>query len=211
MHSAERPLRILVVDDYPVMREGLRCIIEQDRNLRVVAEATDGAEAFAQFCLHRPDVTLLDLQMPNVDGFSAMGAIRNEDPTAPIVILTTYPGDARVSQALAMGATAYILKTSSSADIVRAIRGAATGRKDLLGSEVLRDMAAHQGTEPLSQREISVLRLVAAGEQNRNIGTALNISEQTVKTRMRNILAKLDARDRTHAVTIALRRGFIDN
>jgi DNA-binding NarL/FixJ family response regulator len=211
MHSPEQGIRILVADDHPVMREGLRCIIEQGTNLRVVAEAADGAEAIAQFRLHRPDVALIDLQMPNVDGLSAIGAIRGEYPNARIVVLTTYPGDARVAQALALGAMSYILKTSTANDIVTAIRNARCGRKNVLGSEVVREMASYRGTETLSEREISVLRLVAVGEQNRTIGEALNVSEQTVKTRMRNILAKLDARDRTHAVTIAMRRGFIDN
>jgi DNA-binding NarL/FixJ family response regulator len=211
MHSLEQQIRILVADDHPVMREGLRCIIEQEDSLSVVAEAADGAEAIAQFRLHRPDVTLIDLQMPNVDGLSAIGAIRNECPDAPIVVLTTYPGDARVAQALALGAMSYMLKTSTSTDIVAAIRDARNGRKNVLGSDIARDVSAYRGTETLSEREISVLRLVALGEQNRSIGEALNVSEQTVKTRMRNILAKLDARDRTHAVTIAMRRGFIDN
>jgi DNA-binding NarL/FixJ family response regulator len=204
-------IRIVVADDHPVMREGLRCIIEQEGDMAVVAEAGDGAEAISQFRLHRPDVTLVDLQMPSVDGLSTIGAIRAENPTAAIVVLTTYPGDARVSQALALGALSYVLKTSTTAEIVGAIRSASLGRKNVLGSEVVRNVAAHRGSEPLSEREISVLRLVAAGEQNRRIGAVLNVSEQTVKTRMRNILAKLDARDRTHAVTIAMRRGFIEN
>jgi DNA-binding NarL/FixJ family response regulator len=211
MHSPEHVIRILIADDHPVMREGLRCIIEQEANLRVVAEAADGAEAIAQFRLHRPNVALIDLQMPNVDGLSAIGAIRNECPDAPIVVLTTYPGDARVAQALSLGAMSYVLKTSASTDIIAAIRGARCGRKNVIGFDVVRDMASYRGTETLSEREISVLRLVAVGEQNRSIGQALNVSEQTVKTRMRNILAKLNARDRTHAVTIAMRRGFIDN
>ena len=206
-----RRIRIVVADDHPLMREGLRCIIEQGGDMSVVAEAGDGAEAIAQFRLHQPDVTLVDLQMPNVDGLSAIGAIRAESPSAAIVVLTTYPGDARVARALALGALSYILKTSTSAEIVGVIRDALLGRKNVLGSEVVRNVAAYRGSETLSEREISVLRLVAVGEQNRRIGAALHVSEQTVKTRMRNILAKLDARDRTHAVTIATRRGFIDN
>jgi DNA-binding NarL/FixJ family response regulator len=211
MRSPEQPVRIVIADDHPVMREGLRCIIEQEGSMTVVAEAADGAEALAQFRLHRPDVTLIDLQMPNVDGLSAISAIRNECAEAPIVVLTTYPGDARVAQALSLGAMSYILKTSAGSDIVAAIRGALCGRKNVMGADVVRDVVSYRGTETLSEREISVLRLVAVGEQNRSIGAALNVSEETVKTRMRNILAKLDARDRTHAVTIAMRRGFIDN
>ena len=204
-------IRVLVADDHPVMREGLRGIIELEGNMSVVAEAGDGAEAITQFRRHRPDVALIDLQMPNMDGLGALEAIRAESPTAAMVVLTTFPGDARVCQALALGALSYILKTSTPAEIVAAIRSASLGRGSLLGSEVVRNVAAHRGSETLSEREISVLRLVATGEQNRRIGAALNVSEQTVKTRMRNILAKLDARDRTHAVTIAMRRGFIDN
>jgi DNA-binding NarL/FixJ family response regulator len=211
MHSPEQPVRILVADDHPVMREGLRCILAMETSLRVVAEAADGAEAIEQFRLHRPDVTLIDLQMPNVDGLGAISGIREECPTASIVVLTTYPGDARVTRALSLGATSYILKTSTSTEIVAAIQAALCGRKNVLGSDVARDLSAYRGTETLSEREVSVLRLVARGEQNRDIGEALNVSVQTIKTRMRNIFAKLDARDRTHAVTIAMRRGFIDN
>ena len=211
MHSPEQQVRILLADDHPVMREGLRCIIGAEAGLRVVAEAADGAEAIAQFRLHRPDVSLIDLQMPNVDGLGAIGVIREECPGAPIVVLTTYPGDARVTRALALGAMSYILKTSTGNEIIAAIRGALCGRKNVLGSDIARDLSAHRGTETLSEREVSVLRLVAMGKQNRSIGEALHVSVQTIKTRMRNILAKLDARDRTHAVTIAMRRGFIDN
>ena len=210
MFQPGQQVRILVADDHPVMREGLRCIIEQEGDLSVVAEAGDGAAALEQFRLHRPDVALVDLQMPNVDGLGAISAIRAENPAAAIVVLTTYPGDARVSQALALGALSYVLKTATSAEITGAIRDAKLGRKSVLGAEVARNLATYRGSETLSPREISVLRLVAAGQQNRNIGVALNVSEQTVKTRMRNILAKLDARDRTHAVTIAMQRGFID-
>lgn len=210
MPSSERQLRILIADDHPVMREGLRCVLELETNLRVIAEAADGIEAIAQFRRHRPDVTLIDLQMPNLDGLGAISAIRTECPSAPIVVLTTYPGDVRVSNALSLGAMSYILKTSTRAEIVAAVRSASCGR-NMLGSEILRDVSAYRGTEALSEREISVLRLVAIGRQNRCIGEELNVSEQTIKTRMRNILAKLDARDRTHAVTIAMRRGFLDS
>jgi DNA-binding NarL/FixJ family response regulator len=211
MHSPEQQVRILLADDHPVMREGLRCIIGEEAGLRVVAEAADGAEAIAQFRLHRPDVSLIDLQMPNVDGLGAIGVMREECPGAPIVVLTTYPGDARVTRALALGAMSYILKTSTGSEIIAAIRGALCGRKNVLGSDIARDLSAYRGAETLSEREISVLRLVALGTENRGIGEALNVSVQTIKTRMRNIFAKLDARDRTHAVTIAMRRGFIDN
>ena len=210
MHTSERPIRILIADDHPVMREGVRSMLEREANLRVIAEASDGLEAIDLYRLHRPDVSLIDLQMPNLDGLGTIGTIRNEYPDAPIVVLTTYPGDARVASALSLGAVSYILKTSTRAEIVATVHSAAHGRMTL-GPDVLREVCAYRGTEALSQREISVLRLVAAGKKNRCIGEELNVSEQTVKTRIRNILAKLDAHDRTHAVTIALRRGFIDN
>lgn len=210
MYCTERPIRILIADDHPVMREGLRCLLELETNIRVVAEAGDGLDAVSQFRFHRPDVCLIDLQMPNLDGLGAIRAIRSECPEAPIVVLTTYPGDGRVASALALGGVSYILKTSTRGEIVAAVLAAAHGR-NTLGPEVQREIHSYRGTETLSPREISVLRLVAAGKQNRHIGEELKVSEQTIKTRMRNILAKLDARDRTHAVTIAMRRGFIDN
>lgn len=203
-------MRILIADDHPVMREGLRSMLERETDICVVAEASDGLEATDLFCLHRPDVSLIDLQMPNLDGLGAIGSIRAECPDASIVVLTTYPGDARVASALSLGAVSYILKTSTRAEIVATVRAAARGRMTL-GPEVLHEVCAYRGTEALSPREISVLRLIAAGKKNRRIGEELNVSEQTVKTRIRNILAKLEAHDRTHAVTIALRRGFIDN
>jgi DNA-binding NarL/FixJ family response regulator len=210
MHATERQIRILLADDHPVMREGLRSVLELGTDLCVIAEAGDGIEAVSQYRRHRPDVTLLDLQMPNLDGLGAISAIRSEFPRAAIVVLTTYPGDARVSHALALGATSYLLKTSTRAQIVAAVHSASHGR-NTLGPEVLRDISTYRGTEALSEREISVLRLIAVGKQNRCIGEELHVSEQTIKTRIRNILAKLDARDRTHAVTIAMRRGFINN
>ena len=210
MYTTGSAIRILIADDHPVMRDGLRGVLELETDIRVVAEAGDGLDAVSQFRLHRPDVSLIDLQMPNLDGLGSIRAIRTEYPQAPIVVLTTYPGDARIASAVSLGAVSYILKTSTRAEIVATIRAAAHGR-NTLGPEVLREICAYRGTEPLSPREISVLRLVAAGKQNRSIGAELKVSEQTVKTRMRNILAKLDARDRTHAVTIAMRRGFIDN
>jgi DNA-binding NarL/FixJ family response regulator len=210
MYTSERTTRILIADDHPVMREGLRSMLEGDADLRVIAQAGDGLEATDLFRLHRPDVSLIDLQMPNLDGLGAIGSIRAECPDASIVVLTTYPGDARVASALSLGAVSYILKTSTRAEIIAAVRAAAHGRMTL-GPEVLREVCAYRGTETLSPREIRVLKLIAAGKKNRCIGEQLHVSEQTVKTRVRTILAKLDAHDRTHAVTIALRRGFIDN
>lgn len=191
------------------MRDGLRGSIDLEPDMKVVAEASDGQEALQKYREHLPDVALLDLQMPTVDGLQAIQAIRNDFPAARIVVLTTYPGDARVRRALETGALAYLLKTASRRDMIEAIRAAASGRKTL-AHEAVQDLHAHQGEESLTPRELSVLRLVAQGFGNRSIAQALCISEDTVKARMKSILDKLGAEDRTHAVTIALRRGFMD-
>ncbi len=192
------------------MRDGLRAAIDQEDDLHVVGEAADGAEAITQFRLLSPDVTLIDLQMPNVDGLQAITTIRQEFPQACIVVLTTYPGDARVTRAMTLGATSYLLKTACREEILRAIRNAVNGRH-VLAPEMLHDMDSHRGSEGLTVRELSVLRLVAEGKGNRSIALALYVSEDTVKARLKSIMAKLDARDRTHAVTIAMRRGFLDS
>jgi DNA-binding NarL/FixJ family response regulator len=202
-------IRVLIVDDHPVMRDGLRAAIEREAEMEVVAEASDGAQAVALFRTLRPDVTLLDLQMPVMDGLQALTEIRREHPTAAIVVLTTYPGDARITKALATGAMSYLLKTAGRESIIRATRGAIQGRHTV-SEEVASDIASHTGSETLSLRELSVLRLVAAGSSNREIARELQLSEETIKARMKSILAKLQANDRTHAVTIAVRRGFID-
>ena len=202
-------IRVLVVDDHPVMRDGLRAAIDQEADLEVVGEAADGAEAFERFHELRPDVTLLDLQMPHVDGLQAITAIRHDFPDARIVVLTTYPGDARVTRAMTLGATSYLLKTACRVEILSAIRQAMRGRH-VVAPEVAHEMDSHRGSEGLTVRELSVLRLVAEGKGNRAIAEALCVSEDTIKARMKSILSKLDAEDRTHAVTIAVRRGFLD-
>jgi DNA-binding NarL/FixJ family response regulator len=203
------PIRVLLADDHPAMRDGLRYMIEPEADLELVAEAIDGADCIEKFRIHQPDVSLIDLQMPKLDGLHVIAALREEFPDARLIVLTSYGGDARVSRALMFGAKAYILKTSTRTEILHAIHQAASGRT-YLNSDVARDVAAHRGSESLSPREVSVLRLVAAGKQNRVIGEALNVSEQTVKTRIKNILAKLHADDRTHAVSIAVKRGILD-
>ena len=203
------PIRILIADDHPSMREGLRATLERQNDMTVVAEADDGVTAVARFREHHPDLTLMDLQMPTLDGFGAIASIRAHDPQAVIVALTSYAGDARVVRALAAGAASYVLKTSRSKDIVAALRRTLSGEM-VLDDPIAQDLAAYAGHEMLTPREISVLQLVAGGHINRDIGRKLNVSEEAVKARTKSIFAKLNARDRAHAVTIARQRGFID-
>lgn len=205
----EYPIRVLIVDDHPMMRDGLRSTIELEKDMCVVGEAVDGAQAIEMFASLNPDVTLLDLQMPHVDGLQALTAIRKSTPDASVVVFTIYPGDARATQALTLGATSYLLKSASRQEIVDAIREAAAGRQ-VVAPEISDELAAHRGTAALTVRELSVLRLVKEGLSNRQIAESLFITEDTVKSHMKSILVKLGAADRTHAVTIAARRGFID-
>lgn len=209
MNSETAHIRVLIADDHPAMREGLRGIIDQQPDMSVVAEAGDGAEAVSACRTARPNVILMDLQMPRMDGVEAIDLIHREDPSTPIVVLTTYSGDARVSRAVAAGAMSYLLKTATGTEIVRAVRSASSGRR-VFAEEVAQELAEHVGMERLSKRDIDVLKLVSRGNQNRRIGETLNVSEDTIKTRMKNILAKLQARDRAHAVSIARTRGFMD-
>jgi len=203
------PIRVLIVDDHPVMRDGLRAAVDSEADMQVVGEAGNGAEALDAFRALQPDVTLMDLQMPVVDGLQAITAIREEFPLAAIVVLTTYPGDARVTRALTLGASSYLLKTARREEILDALRGAMVGNH-VVAQAVAQQVAIHRGGESLSIRELGVLRLVAEGKSNRLVGEALGISEETVKGHMKSLMAKLDADDRTHAVTIARRRGFLD-
>jgi DNA-binding NarL/FixJ family response regulator len=207
--DSEQPIRVLIVDDHPMMRDGLRSTIELEKDMCVIGEAVDGAQAIELFASLNPDVTLLDLQMPHVDGLQALTAIRKSTPDASVVVFTIYPGDARVTQALTLGATSYLLKSASRQEIVDAIREAAAGRQ-VVAPEISDELEAHRGTAMLTVRELSVLRLVKEGMSNRQIADSLFITEDTVKSHMKSILAKLGAMDRTHAVTIAARRGFID-
>jgi DNA-binding NarL/FixJ family response regulator len=202
-------IRILLADDHPAMRDGLRYMIQPEADVEIVAEAIDGADCIEKFRAHRPDVALIDLQMPKLDGLHVIAALREEFPDARLIVLTSYGGDSRISRALMFGAKSYILKTSTREEILHAIHVAASGRI-YLNSDVEREMAVHKGCECLSPREVSVLRLVATGKRNRSIGEALHVSEQTVKTRIKNILAKLHADDRTHAVSIAVKRAILD-
>lgn len=203
-------IRILIADDHPLMRDGLRAAIAQEEDMEVVGEASDGAQAIERHRALQPDVTLIDLQMPNVDGLEAIQAIRAESPGALMVVLTTFPGDARVTRAMKLGAISYLLKSACREEILRAVRAAAAGHH-MVAAEAAQSIANHLGSESLTLRELSVLRLVAEGKSNRDIAQALNISEDTVKARMKSLMAKLDAEDRTHAVTIAIRRGFMES
>lgn len=207
--TSRKQIDILVADDHPVMRGGICATIDAEPDMRVVGEARDGREAVEQYRLLRPDIAVVDLQMPNADGFSAIQAIRTEFPSARIVVLTSYPGDARVKKALALGATSYLLKTATREEILDAIRAAFVGRR-IVAAELAAELATHIDGDQLTSRELRVLRLIAAGLTNRQIAERLSISEETVKTRVKSLLMKLAAVDRTHAVAVGIRRGFIE-
>lgn len=206
---SDAPIRLLVVDDHPLLREGIAGVLEGEDDLQLVAEAADGDEAVAAFRAHRPDVTLMDLQMPRRSGVEAIVAIRAEFPDARIIVLTTYAGDVQALRALQAGAQGYLLKSSLRKELVDTVRGVMAGRRRI-AAEVAGEIAAHAGDTPLSAREIEILRGVAAGNANKVVAAQLGIGEETVKAHMKSILAKLGANDRTHAVTIGLRRGIFD-
>lgn len=209
MTENPRPIRILLVDDHPLLREGVTGLVADQSDMQLVSEASNGYEAIEQFRKHHPDITLLDLQMPDLNGIDAMIAIRAEFPQARIIVLTTYTGDAQVVRALRAGARAYLLKSLLRRELLDTIRAVHAGQKRI-APEVARQIAEHAADEPLTSREIEVLRLVAAGKANKMVADHLGITEETVKGHVKNILSKLGANDRTHAVTIALRRGIIE-
>ena len=202
-------IRVLLVDDHPLLRDGVAGMIEDQSDMELVGEASTGLEAIDKFRKHRPDVTLLDLQMPEMGGIEAIKTIRDESPEARIIILTTYKGDAHVLSALRSGAQAYLLKSTLRRELLDTIRAVYKGQKRI-PAEVAAQLAEHAGDDPLTFREIQVLRLIAAGRANKLIASELAITEETVKGHVKNILSKLAASDRTHAVTIALKRGIIE-
>jgi DNA-binding NarL/FixJ family response regulator len=202
-------IRVLAVDDHPLLREGIAALIGSEDDMELIGEASNGREALDLFRKYQPDITLMDLQMPEMNGIDAIGAIRGEFPDARIIILTTHPGDVQVSRALKAGARGYLLKGMLRKELLETIRAVHAGKKRLSG-EAAAEIAEHATDSGLTPREIDVLRLVGAGNANKEIGAQLSLTEVTIKSHVKNILAKLGASDRTHAVTIALKRGIID-
>ena len=209
MSDGSSPIRVLAVDDHPVVREGIAGLVRIQRDMALVAEAANGREAIQQFRTHRPDVTLMDLQMPEMNGLDALIAIRMEFPEARIIVLTTYEGDVHILRAVKAGAQGYLLKSTLHSELLRTIRAVHAGKRGL-SPEVSFQIAEHVSDETLTPAEVVVLRLIAAGNANKQIADQLGVTEDTVKGRVKSILAKLDANDRTHASIIGLKRGIID-
>jgi DNA-binding NarL/FixJ family response regulator len=202
-------IRVLTVDDHPIVREGIAGLVDIQPDMILVGEASNGRDAVQQFRMHHPDVTLMDLQMPEMNGLDALIAIRNEFPNARVIVLTTYAGDAQILRALKAGAHAYLLKNALHVELLSTIRAVHAGKKTL-SPEVSYQVAEHVADDSLTPAEILVLRLIAAGNANKEIADQLSITEETVKSRVKSILSKLGAKDRTHAATIGLRRGFFE-
>jgi len=207
--SMNTPIRIVTVDDHPMLREGIAAVLASEADMVLVGEASNGREGIEQFRAHRPDVTLMDLQMPVMNGTDAIIAIRKEFPDARIIVLTTYSGDVQAVRAFEAGAVGYLLKNMVRKELVETIRSVHSGKKRI-PPEIAVGIAEHHADDALTEREIEVLKHVAAGNANKMVAYNLDLSEETIKAHMKNILSKLGAKDRTHAVTIALKRGIIE-
>ncbi len=209
MSDGSAQIRILAVDDHALAREGIAVLVATQPDMTLVAEASNGREAIQQFRTHRPDVTLMDLQMPEMNGIEALIAIRNEFPDAKVIVLTTYKGDVQILRALKAGAQGYLLKNTFHKELLETIRAVHAGRK-ALSPEASYEIAEHATDDALTPAEIAVLRLIAAGNANKQIADQLSITEETVKSRVKSIFSKLGANDRTHAAMIGLKRGIIE-
>ena len=208
--TSERPIRALIVDDHPLIRDGIAALLAREPSIELVGEADDAARGVAQFALLQPDVVLMDLQMPGGSGLDAIGEILAIDPGAKVIVLTTFAGDVRARRALQAGARSYLIKGRVRTDLVNAIHAVMRGGQ-VVDADVSREMRAHASDDALTDRESQVLRLVAQGLANKEIGDRLDISEGTVKNHLKRILSKLDASDRTHAVVIGMARGVLDH
>jgi DNA-binding NarL/FixJ family response regulator len=206
--SPER-IRILIVDDHPLLREGVVSLVEKQADMLIVAEASNGKEAFQLFQQHIPDITLMDLRLPGMDGIDAMTSILAEFPDAKIIVLTTFSGDAQILRALKAGARGYLLKDLLRKELLEAIRTVQAGRKRV-PPEIAAQLAEHASDSTLTRREIEVLQLIASGNPNKLVADKLSVTEDTIKMHVKSILSKLGANDRTHAVTIAVKRGILD-
>jgi DNA-binding NarL/FixJ family response regulator len=209
MGTVPKLIRVLTVDDHSLLRKGIAALVNAEPDMKLIAEASNGQEAIESFRLHRPDVTLMDIQMPGFNGIEAIDCILSEFPDAHIIVLSTYTGDVQVLRALKAGARGYVLKGHVHRELLETIRAVHGGQKKI-PPDIAAELAEHATDDELTQREIDVLRLIAAGNSNKLIADQLSIGEATVKSHVTNILSKLGANDRAHAVTIGLKRGIID-
>jgi len=209
MNAETKTIRILTADDHALLRQGIAALVDLEPDMELVAQASTGREAIEQFRRHRPDITLMDLQMPDISGIEAIIAIRSEFPDARIIVLTTYEGDILVARALKAGARGYLLKGNVHTDLLETIRAVHAGRKRI-PPEVAAELAMHTTEDQLTARELEILKLIAKGNANKEIAAQLSIREDTVKSHVGSILDKLGANDRTHAVTIGVKRGIIE-